>query len=138
MHIKRKIFETIMSSCPPETGGIFGGQKGVVTHFVFDSDSVAKDGDACVSSTEYLNAAIAKWQTEGMELLGIFHSHPKHAEMLPRADRIYIETVMQSLPASVSRLYFPMIIPQTDMVVFCAERRDGQTVIRQEKTVFVR
>lgn len=141
MYIKKNIFAKLLSACPacpPETGGLLGGQKGTVIQFVLDSGCRTKREDFYIPNTEYLNSVIAQWQAEGVEFLGVFHTHPKGAQMLSRADCAYIETIMQSLPEAVRRLYFPIVIPQTDIIVFCAERRDGQMVIRQEQIVLVK
>ncbi len=140
MYVNKNIFEKLISDCPdcpPETGGILGGQNGVVTLFEFDTVELAQRGDFYIPNIIYLNSIIAEWQTGYIEFLGVFHTHPKSAETLSGADRTYIERIMQTMPESVSQLYFPVVIPRDDVYAFSAYMKDGQTVIQSEPIIFI-
>lgn len=139
MYIKKKVFEALLSTCPvcpPETGGILGGQRESVTHFAFDTGNAAQRGDFYVPNTKQLNSVITQWQAESIEFLGMFHTHPQNAKTLSHADRTYIERIMQAIPKSVSRLYFPIVIPKVKMYAFSACLKNGQTDIQSEPIIW--
>jgi len=138
MYIKKSVFEKLLSSCPdcpPETGGVLGGQGERITHFVLDKVSTVQRGDFYVPNTEYLNSVIAQWHAESIRFLGVFHTHPQNAKTLSNADCAYIKAIMQSLPVSVHRLYFPIVIPNTQIYAFSACLKNGQIDIQSEPTV---
>lgn len=140
MYIKRNTLEKLLSTCPacpPETGGVLGGKRGSVTHFIFDKVSTEQRGDFYIPNTEYLNSVITQWQAESIELLGVFHTHPQNAKTLSNADCVYIKAIMQSLPVSVHRLYFPIVIPKMKMYAFSACLKKGQIDIQSEPTVLI-
>jgi len=105
---------------PPECGGIIGSsEEDVVTDFYFDA------GQSCCEKAIYtpdilkLNRKIADWEKSGIHFQGLVHSHPIHQKNLSQADVLYIETVMSGLQMG-SRLYFPIVLPCTEVIPYIA------------------
>lgn len=142
MLIEKVIHDNIINNimqAPPETGGLLGGINGVVTDFEFDIyDKQNSFENSYKPNVNYFNKTIKQWLEEGVEFLGIFHSHVENETSLSLPDRGYIRQIMANLPDSIEKLYFPLIFPRRKMLVFVA-KRDGNVVkIREEKAVLLR
>lgn len=118
---------------PPEVGGILGMKDGVICTFYLDNCDVQTDRYAYVPDIPRLNAVIAQWAGEGIRFAGMFHSHPDSQHRLSAADRAYIQRIMELMPASITALHFPLILPGTGMIGHLAKRLDGVVVIEPEK-----
>ncbi len=135
MKIEKRILDEIINrtpALPPESGGILGGQNGVVTRYCADA-GVAHMPARYAPNVDMLNAAITQWRTEGVELYGIYHSHYAKDRMLSKGDMAYIERLMGSLPPSIRSLYFPIVLPRKKVIVYRADRAGGMLCIVCEK-----
>lgn len=117
---------------PPEQGGILGMRNGIICTFYLDNTDVQTNRYAYVPDIPRLNAVIAQWAGEGIRFAGMFHSHPDSQPRLSAADRAYIQKIMEVMPASISELHFPLILPGTGMIGHLAKRLDGSAVIVPE------
>lgn len=126
MKIQKSVFEEIIKTVPyvpPESGGIIGGTNQVVTHFVLDNGTFLSNGyDIYVPDTLFLNKTIQRWKEEGVDFYGIFHSHFPNGTRLSNGDKRYITRIMNTMPQYVSKLYFPIILPKENMIVYRADR----------------
>jgi proteasome lid subunit RPN8/RPN11 len=83
MRFKKSAFEAIKNSIgirPAETGGLlFGNRKDfIVEKFIFDSEAKVTSS-TYTFNTDFLNPMIKMlWETEGLELIGFIHSHPRN------------------------------------------------------------
>lgn len=140
MYIQKEIFCKLLFTCPcypPEVGGILGGSGETITRFAFDMGQAVQYSDFYVPNTEYLNSVIAQWQAESIEFFGVFHTHPQNAKTLSNADCIYIKAIMQSFPADVQRLYFPIVIPKVKIYAFSACLKNGRIDIQSEPIILI-
>ena len=116
-------------ACPPETGGILGGNGIVIDCRVMDGS--VGSGDTYSPDTAFLNRAVASWCEEGRLFMGMFHTHPEGCCELSRADIRYINRIMQAFCAG-RYLYFPVVIPQKEIIGFRAEKRNDILIYRDE------
>ena len=108
---------------PPETGGILGGQDGIVTHFCFDRGQCTLTSPAHYQpNTEFLNQWIQKWEVCNIRFYGIFHSHYSNDAELSSGDREYITRIMLAMPSEIHTLYFPLVLPRTAIIGYQANR----------------
>jgi len=125
MKIGREIYSKILENmlpAPLETGGIIGGNNNIVTEFIFDAGSQGTDAEHYYPNTDKLNFYIAEWQKSGIEFYGIIHSHLQEEKELSSGDREYIQTIMLAMPKNISFLYFPIVLPQKEIIPFKAIR----------------
>lgn len=118
-----------------ETGGILGGSNGIVTKFLPDKNKPVKESYMYIPNIHYLNAVLEKWQRDGVEFYGIFHTHPTGQTTLSEDDRMNIKTIMFSLPESVKKVYFPVIIPNENIYPYAAERVKNEINIHPEDCI---
>ena len=114
MKIKRDILNALLLSvpcAPPEMGGILGGKDGTIVVYEIDRGISSSDNyDHYYPNVSHLNNTLQIWQTGGIEFCGIFHSHFPGGENLSAADKRYIQRIMQTMPAEINGLFFPIII----------------------------
>lgn len=135
MRIEKTILDELINrtpALPPESGGILGGQNGVITHRFPDS-GLSRMPAGYAPNAAVLNAAIARWSAEGVALYGIYHSHYPRDRLLSQGDMAYIETLMDSLPPSIRSLYFPIVLPRKEVIAYRADRSGGTLQIVREK-----
>lgn len=142
MNIIKAVYNDILknvSSVPPETGGILGGNDDIIS--VAASDCIAqKHMDMYIYelNTEFLNSILKRWYTCGIDFYGLFHTHPQNRITLSRGDIDSIRTIMNAMPCSISKLYFPIVIPNKNMYCYCASKEtNGDIFICEEKTVLL-
>ena len=126
MKIASNLYQLILhktSLPPPETGGILGGQNGIITNCCFDNGQCALTSPARYQpDTDFLNQVIQEWKTCGIQFYGLFHSHYSHDTRLSLGDKRYITKIMLAMPSEVPTLYFPLILPRADMISYQANR----------------
>lgn len=139
MRINERLYQKIINmqnDLPPETGGILGGIGGCVTTSVYDCGKKSADMCSYTPDVDMLNEIISEWQVRGIEFMGIFHSHFFGVKTLSDGDRSYIECIMRNMPASVSRLYFPIIVmPEKVMVGYKAQFFGKKLVIVKNEVI---
>lgn len=139
MHIKSEIYKKIMDSqntCPPETGGILGGQNEIITVEHFDRGMQADRMCSYIPNIKELNDVIKQWQMKTISFMGIYHTHFWSVETLSEADKRYIDKILENMPLEFKRLYFPIVVmPDKKMVCYIAEQMQGKMVITKEKLI---
>ena len=122
MRIKSFIHDCILNApfVPPETGGIIGGTKGIITEFFFDEGHSVNDHAAYIPDIGLINSRIQRWQEEGISFYGMYHTHPDHQETLSGDDVLYIKEIMRAMPDNVPFLYFPVVIPKQKIIPYKA------------------
>jgi len=142
MLITRNAYYTLLAECvivPPESGGILGGHDSVVTTVLFDENLIdlRYRNYSWSPNVSFLNDALERWESQGIEFLGIFHSHPSGKPNLSSPDENYIYRIMKSMPHRISRLYFPVVLPDVDVMTYAAERHDDTIRINADVTIVV-
>lgn len=123
-----------------EIGGIIGSSDGEVIDKVIMDNIEAPPQKACSyrPNTEYLNKQIARWQDDGIEFRGVFHSHFAEVKTLSNGDIKYINEIIMAMPDSVKYLYFPLyVLPSGKLVGYRAEIARGETIIGKEEITVV-
>lgn len=137
MRVTDTLYQTIFTKVPPpppETGGILGGQCGLITHCHFDSGQCTQTAPAHYQpDSELLNRVIQVWQADNIQFYGLFHSHYPHDTKLSPGDRKYISKIMLSMPPNIHTLYFPLILPGTTVISYRVDRYDSDVRIVCDK-----
>ena len=139
MKLLREIFNEILCTCPdvpPETGGILGSQNGLVVDFLFDKGIIHDFPDQYVPDINRLNKKIENWINAGIEFCGIFHTHFPHGKELSEADKRYITEILKSVPQKM--LYFPIVFPNKEMIVWKAEIIHDQLILSHESIELIK
>lgn len=141
MIVSKNVYEEILRKTPshmPETGGIIGGQNGVITEVSFDNGKV-NDGCKCryTPNVNLMNKRIDEWRENGIDFYGMFHSHFYNVSTLSKGDISYIKLIMNSMPEGVNKLYFPIVVfPKKEIVSYlCIRDREG--IIIKEDSVSI-
>lgn len=132
MMINKDIYQLIADKCtgkPNETGGILGGSVNIITEFEFDEGTALSSAWHYYPDVEKLNSCIKDWQNKNIHFHGIVHSHFKETRRLSSGDIQYINEIMQVMPEHVTSLYFPIVLPQKEIVFFRATRIEGKVNI---------
>ena len=109
MKLDKQIYNAIinyMAYQNVESGGIFGGQNGIITHFYPDRKAIPIS-HAYAPHIESLNQVISEWLQAGIYFLGFIHSHTKNG-MLSEDDIAYCQAFFESNPTGttvISALY---------------------------------
>lgn len=119
MEIRNTIYNQVLNYCPnvpPEVGGILGASNDVIDAVFFDCGLHRHKMAIYTPNVDRLNKAIIQWQKDGIQFLGLFHSHPKGQETLSSDDIEYIKSILFGISESVNELYFPIVIPNSHIV----------------------
>ena len=138
MKIQKVIYDEILKYTPvvpPETGGIIGQQNGIICFADFDSGIVQSDCAVYIPNAEKLNSVIEKWNSSGIEFVGMFHSHPIGQETLSMDDIEYIHSVFDNMPDSVTELYLPIVIPKSHIIAYKAIRKNHGICIEKDSVI---
>ena len=138
MKINKEIYDEILKYTPvvpPETGGIIGQQNGTIGYAEFDSGTAQRESAVYIPNIEKLNSVIEKWNSSGIEFVGMFHSHPIGQETLSMDDIEYIHSVFDSMPDSVTELYFPIVIPKSHIISYKVIRKNHRICFEKDSVV---
>lgn len=119
MYITKEIYNKIILDTPkppPETGGILGAENGIISHYAFVTGEVSRKSNQYNPDTKVMNNIISIWIENGIDLIGVFHSHPKGDEELSDADLKYIDKIMKSICDYTDKLYFPLVIAKEKII----------------------
>lgn len=135
MIIDKAVYDAITLHCPhvpPETGGILGGHGEHITDVIFDVNHQYTNQAVYRPNVDFLNHHIALWIRQGIEFRGIFHSHLANQLELSKDDQEYIIKIMSAMPTSINELFFPIIIPTRNILVYRAKRNTYGIVIQPD------
>lgn len=131
MIISERVYYDILehlSDLEHESGGILGGNDGVINRFTLD-EGRTHYSDKYIPNVILMNQKIDEWMKDGMEFYGMVHNHLTNEKRLSNEDVIYIKRIMTSMPAYIDKLYFPLVIPNHLMVPFTAQRNDNNILL---------
>lgn len=141
MRMCREIFDEIVNvaiDAPPEIGGIIGGDNNVVkTHYMDMGVSSVK---ACsyTPNVSLLNGIISEWSVEGIQFMGIYHTHFFEVRTLSEGDIRYIRNILLAMPDEIDSLYFPLVVfPSRTMVCFKAIKKLDSMEICNDNLVLI-
>lgn len=134
MMISKRLLKEIMDNLPkklPETGGIIGGTNGNITTYWIDEVQKTKQSMCSyVPDTDKMNSIIEKWFNEGIEFLGIFHTHYYGVKTLSEADKDYMCRIINSMPESIKILYFPVFVfPNNEMILYAIKNQTMEIML---------
>lgn len=118
LQFERRVFEQVrktIGSFAAEMGGVLGGnpQTGKISRFFFDRDARSSSTTYSVNA-ERINPVIARWNQEGLHLLGMVHSHPPGCELPSAADIEFARRIL-SRPGNGEMNHLVIPIIQSDM-----------------------
>lgn len=136
MKIKKCIYKEIITlPCKiSEYGGIIGGMNDMVTVFEVDSGLKTQDNGSYIPDVFVINKCIDIWSKHGISFLGMFHTHITDNTLLSGNDKQYITNIMMRNKVC-NRLYFPILIPQTEFCVYKAIRVNENIVINKDELI---
>jgi hypothetical protein len=141
MKIIRRIYSKILDSYPlppPEQGGILGIRDGVICEYYHDCSGNTTDQAVYEPDVETLNKILAEWEERGIQFAGMVHSHLLGQESLSSGDKEYVKVLFDALPLDMNKLYFPIVIPESDKIIsFIAERKNMDIIIRTDEIYIV-
>jgi len=81
----------------PELGGMLGGSRKdrTITHFHFDAGADTSGGTYS-PDTNTLNQVLSGWNDQGIDLVGMVHSHPKNFMHPSYGDEIYAKAFLKA------------------------------------------
>lgn len=136
--IKENTFYSLLNAfpiVPPEAGAILGAINGVVSYFAFDAEMPRQDAAIYTPSTKKLNLIIQEWAEQGISFCGFAHSHPFDQRSLSSNDICYIHCIMNAMPGSIEKLFFPLVFPGETMLSFVANSKQGEVTIEPENII---
>ena len=101
MRICREIFDEIVNvaiDAPPEIGGIIGGENNVVKAHHMDMGISSVKACSYTPNVSLLNGIISEWSTEGIQFMGIYHTHFFEVRTLSEGDIRYIRNILLGMP----------------------------------------
>lgn len=115
VRITKDVYQEIMDTIgkyAPETGGVLGVKEGTVCQYFFDKKSIGK-GETYSPDLDNINMKISEWQKDGIEYVGIIHSHPSNLKILSYADIYYAHKMMDY--NGMSNILFPLVVMDMDV-----------------------
>lgn len=127
MRISKHLLEEIYEKfpiVPPEAGCVLGGHDDVVTHFFYER-GISSRNDFAIYTPDVKKIAekIREWEKEGIEFLGLAHSHPSGQTSLSSSDAAYIHAIMNANP-TLLKVYFPLIFSEGEFISYVAVRSE--------------
>ena len=123
---------------PPESGGILGSRDGVVCKIYLDQSQQSQTSLIYQPDIEQLNHQIQAWQQDGIRFAGMFHTHIAEEETLSGDDLAYIKRIVHVLPKGYGQLFFPIVIPNTKIIMYSATAHKRDVFVGQEDIEIIR
>lgn len=134
MVIYKTVYDKLLSELPefpPEVGGILGSSEDVVVQYWIDKGVGSSECKICsyTPDTREMNKKISEWYDNGIAFEGIFHTHFWGNASLSEGDIVYIRKIMNHMPKSIEKLYFPIItMPERKIHVYVAIKGTEVTI----------
>lgn len=111
VYIRQNVYDEIRSALgvrKPECGGVLGAHPGEpISKFYFDFSGNSTD-DAYTPDYERINELLEKWAEEGVQMVGMIHSHANEGDFPSCGDLFYCEQILRSNP-SISDFLLPIV-----------------------------
>jgi proteasome lid subunit RPN8/RPN11 len=111
LRMTQSVLESIITTIgvrKAESGGMFGGTDGMVTHYHFDQSSRTSAVTYSPDHTTLNTLFKEQWNPAGIRLNGFAHSHPGKGCMPSAGDRIYAEKILNTI-GDIDLLWLPII-----------------------------
>lgn len=132
MKLKKDIYSQILSYDYPsyESGIVLGGTDNQVTELYFDC--VSKGENYYSPNTKIINGVIEKWSSNNIDFLGLAHTHPCFQIKLSNVDKEYIKNILSAMPSEISQLYFPVVLPNKQIVSYLCKLKNNQLQVIED------
>ncbi len=124
MDVTPYVFNALLSlqSTTCEQGGVLGGKNGIITHFYLDNGA-ERNSFYYKPNVQALNEVIENWYNDGIDFLGLAHSHPKGKALLSASDISFAEQLIKS--NRLQKCHFPLTAMKNEKWVIKAFTYDG-------------
>lgn len=140
MKILESVYRNIIDNTPlppPETGGILGIKDGIIC-ISYKDHGVSTDFDGQYHpNVILLNNVIDAWSKQEIEFCGIYHSHYPGDKELSIADEEYIRAILIACQDSANVLYFPLVFPGKEMIVYKVVSDNSEIIISGEDIIII-
>lgn len=136
MDILENVYRKIMKSfpeVPPENGGILGIRDGIVCQYYHDKSNQILENAIYVPDIRWMNWCIQEWEDKQISFGGIVHSHMPGQKTLSNSDKKYIKQIINGMPGYIKELYFPIIIPQEEIICYRAYKHNQNLVLEEDE-----
>lgn len=130
--IQEQVIQKIMKSCfpvPPEMGGYIGKKDDIICEFEFDPGIAQINEGIYIPNVIKLNAVMKRWSENGISFCGILHTHLPGQNELSEKDKRFISDIMKLNKRLFEKLYFPIVIPESGLFLYQAERKADKVKI---------
>lgn len=111
IEIQKAVFEKISSEIgkrEPECGGVLGARPGeAISKFYFDHSGISTS-DFYTPDYETINSVLEEWAKDGVQMVGMIHSHGNEGDFPSCGDLYYCEQILRSNP-SLSEFFLPIV-----------------------------
>jgi len=139
MIIENSIYEEIIYKCSSisiETGGVIGGNNGVINKFLFDKGIETTTPGCYVPDVDLLNFMVYKWYKRNIEFYGIVHNHVNEYQDLSFNDKNFIYEIMTVMPENIKILYFPIVYSKS-IHSYKATRSHNEIYINDDNVIMI-
>lgn len=102
VYVHQNVYDEIRSALgtkKPECGGVLGARPGgPISKFYFDFSGISTD-DAYTPDYERINEILEQWAEEGVQMVGMIHSHENEGNFPSCGDLFYCEKILRSNPS---------------------------------------
>ncbi|MFR5797566.1 MAG: hypothetical protein ACLUFX_01820 [Oscillospiraceae bacterium] len=112
-------------------------ENGIVSEYYKDIGISTEKIDQYIPNVNDLNRIIEKWNKENILFCGIYHSHYLGDMRLSKGDMQYIKSILKALQSITDRLYFPLVFPKKEILVFQAVICKSNVMIFHKNIILV-
>ena len=112
--VRRQIIR-VLGHHKPERGGLLGGcrSSGAITHFWHDQTPRLANASTYEPDHVAANAVLRTWNAQGVDLVGMVHSHPGTFSRPSSADCEYARRILEHIPA-MHQFFMPIVLTRPD------------------------
>lgn len=133
VQIHQSIYEeirTVIGMKKPECGGVLGASPNEpISRFYFDHSGLSAP-NAYTPDCETINSVLEAWAIEGIQMVGIIHSHENEGNFPSCGDLYYCEQILRNNP-SLKEFLLP-IVTLTPFSIHIYRVTQGLTVSKDE------
>jgi hypothetical protein len=112
---------------PPESGGMLGGCRdtNTISTYYFDN-SAQTTGSAYSPDVQVVNTILDKWNNDGIQLMGMIHSHPDTYRQPSSSDEEYAKRIISACKG-MTQFFMPIVItrPYFELLPFHVHQEDN-------------
>jgi proteasome lid subunit RPN8/RPN11 len=123
--------QNILGTRKPECGGVLGARPNEpISKFYFDVSGVSAE-DFYTPNYEKINEVLEEWAKEGVQMVGMIHSHGNSGTFPSCGDLYYCEQIIRSNP-SIEEFLLPIVTVKPFAVFMYRVRFDGNLHVSAE------